>query len=255
MSAGNPSQGVVVEAVPCKEAGKTAFSLARDSQFHIARSASGRCLVRRLLSPAPAPSCTHSEDLLRTCDSSRCRQAAANGDGKPRAASCLFNGTLPPPLDLTLGDQLFVWDEQEGSVVSGGGGLCVTLGSPNFEGGSDYDVHASSGRGQRPPWQGNNGTLEHEVWRGPLSDSFGTPGAARGVFREVVILFNKGETAETISTTVGPCTGAAKCTARDVVAKKALPPLAPAEGAGAPPGSELLSAQVPPHGVRAFVVG
>ena len=116
-----------------------------------------------------------------------------------------------------------MWDEQEGSVVSGGGGLCVTLGSPNFEGGSDYDVHASSGRGQRPQWQGNNGTLEHEVWRGPLSDSFGTPGAARGVFREVVVLFNKGETAETISTTVGPCTGAAtKCTARDVVAKKAL---------------------------------
>ena len=104
----------------------------------------------------------------------------------------------------------------------------------------------------------NNGTLQHEVWAGPLSTG-----------KRVVVLFNKGKAADSISVPrailsngydngalstrsawfahgQGGCAEAESCSVRDVLARKALPQLSP----NAP-----LVAMVPSHGVRLFVVG
>jgi hypothetical protein len=99
--------------------------------------------------------------------------------------------------------------------------MCLTLGLPYYDGVGQYAT--------------SNGTLEHEVWAGPLS----TPGKA------VVVLFNKSPVAETLTTAwdwVGLAAGAT-LPVRDVYNKTDLPP------------AQALSALVQPHGVRVFVVG
>lgn len=133
---------------------------------------------------------------------------------------CAFTGALPPPLDASFGAQVFVWDSK-GSVIGGSSELCVTLGLPNYVAGRQYVT--------------NNGTLALEVWGGPLSSG-----------KTVAVLFNKGgASAETITANwdVFGLPRGASLPVRDVLARAALPP-----------ASEL-KAIVPPHGVRAFVVG
>ena len=115
---------------------------------------------------------------------------------------------------------------QVGAIVSAAHGQCLTLGLPNLP---------ASGT----KWTTNNGTLQHEVWAGDLASA-----------QRVVVLFNKGGAAETLS---APwrllrqgCPQSGPCPARDVLARKALPPLA---------AGVALTAEVPSHGVRLFVLG
>ena len=128
------------------------------------------------------------------------------------------------PRGAQVAAQLFVWDAQEGAIVGARDGQCLTLGLPNLPpAGAKYET--------------NNGTLHHEVWAGPLASA-----------QQVVVLFNKGAARETLSAAWRLLHQPASrpCPVRDVLARKALPPLA----AGAD-----LTAEVPPHGVRLFVLG
>ena len=78
---------------------------------------------------------------------------------------------LPPPLNDASGPQLFVWDSQVGQIVGASSGQCVTIGRPNLP--------PTPSNGHRAPWVTNNGTLEHEVWAGPLS-------SGKRVFEELI---------------------------------------------------------------------
>jgi hypothetical protein len=187
----------LVSAVPCSATVDQVFGLARDSQFHT----------------APAPS------------SKRCLVAeASKGTDLLGTAACISDGQFPPPLNDESAAQIFVWDAMVGQIVGAKNGLCITVGKPNF------DALART-------WVTNNGTLEHEVWAGPLSSG-----------KRVVVLFNKGTVTETISAAwdyLDQPNGKA-APVRDVLAKKDLSPLA---------AGSALTAQVGPHGVQLFVVG
>jgi hypothetical protein len=139
--------------------------------------------------------------------------------------------------DHLFGQQVFVWGGKSQQIVAAGSGNCLTLGAPNL----------GNGDGNSPGKPGaftNNGTLEHEVWQGMLTPT----GHAN---RQVVALFNKGELTETITAApeiIARGNGAgppATWTARDVVAGKDLPKVAP---------GEMLRASVPGHGVALFVL-
>jgi hypothetical protein len=115
-----------------------------------------------------------------------------------------------------------VWDRL-GAITHGGSGECLTLGLPAIAPGA-------------APYVTNNGTLQSELWAGPLSSG-----------KAVAVLFNKAASAETLSYDwdalgVGLRAGAA-LPVRDVYAREDL---------GA---ATQLSALVQPHGVRVFVVG
>jgi hypothetical protein len=103
---------------------------------------------------------------------------------QPTMAQCIYNGPLPPPLsvanDHAFGTQLYIWGKYNNQIVAGGTGSCLTVGLPNYT------------PGQK--WVNNSGTLEHEVWMGDL-----TVNAKTGKARRVVVLFNKGRTAETVT--------------------------------------------------------
>jgi hypothetical protein len=93
---------------------------------------------------------------------------------------------------------------------------------------------------EQPPPAGtsyttNNGTLQLEVWAGPLS----TPG------RVVTVLFNKGPSQDTIHVEWPVIGQPANATlpVRDVWAMADLPP------------AQSLTAVVASHGVRVFIVG
>jgi hypothetical protein len=191
-----------VSAVPCAAgAVEQVFGLARDSQFHTApASGSKRCLLAQ---PTPGT------NLLGT-------------------ATCISDGKFPPPLNDHSAIDDFVWDSTVGQIVGGSSGQCITVGQPNYPPLTD---------GKRARWVTNNGTLEHEVWVGPLSSG-----------QQVVVLFNKGASAEAVSAhwTLLNQPDGRPAPVRDVLAQKDLTPLAP--------GSALV-AQVGPHGVQAFVVG
>jgi hypothetical protein len=155
--------------------------------------------------------------------SKRCLSAMPKaGTDLLSTANCISDGKFPPPLDDHSAPQDFVWDSIIGQIVSAGCGQCVTVGQPN----------KPDGR-----WSTNNGTLEHEVWAGSLSSG-----------KQVVVLFNKGKTAETVSAAwhLLKQPNGMPAPVRDVLAQKDLPPLA----AGSP-----LAAQVATHGVQLFVVG
>jgi alpha-galactosidase len=99
----------------------------------------------------------------------------------------------------------------------------LTLGLPNFNPSPSYQYTT------------NNGTLQQEVWAGPLS----TPG------KVVVVLFNKGPVEDTLAVAwdvIGLPVGAT-LPVRDVYNRTDLPP------------AQALAAVVQPHGVRVFVVG
>ena len=105
-------------------------------------------------------------------------------------------------------------------MVHGSTGSCLTLGLPNYV--------------PSQPYVTNNGTLQLEVWAGPLTGG-----------RVVAVLFNKGPLADTISVewpTLGLPAGAT-LPVRDVWAMADLPP------------SRNLTALVQSHGVRVFTVG
>ena len=106
-------------------------------------------------------------------------------------------------------------------MIHGMSGECLTLGLPNL-GDSTYKT--------------NNGTLQAEVWGGPISTG-----------RVVVVLFNKGPVADTLSvewSALNPSLPKGKTLPiRDVWAMADLPP------------AQSLSALVQPHGVRVFLVG
>lgn len=138
----------------------------------------------------------------------------------------------PVPFDApgSLSEQFFMWNSKTAQIVSGHTGKCLTVGMPNYDPnvvhhGQDYT---------------NNGTLQLEVWAGPLTST------ATGASRRVIALFNKGAASDTIvapPSIVG--TAGAAMAVRDVEAKKDLPPLA---------AGQSLSAVVPSHGVRLFVL-
>jgi hypothetical protein len=139
--------------------------------------------------------------------------------------------TDPVPLAVlgkgnTFAEQVFIWGSTTRQIVGAGSGRCLTVGMPNH----DPNVR----------YQTNNGTLELEVWAGPLTDG------VDGNTRRVVALFNKGSATENV--TASPLiigTGAVAMTVRDIVARKAMAPLALGEG---------LTVSVPSHGVRLFVL-
>jgi hypothetical protein len=141
-------------------------------------------------------------------------------NGVLAVAACAYTGALPPPLEASFGEQVFLWDRL-GAIVGGSSELCLTLGLPNFVSGAPYVT--------------NNGTLELEAWGGPLSSG-----------KTVAVLFNKGRADnETVTATwdaFGLPSGAT-LPVRDVLARADLPP------------ATELAAAVPAHGVRVFVVG
>lgn len=188
------SNGADVKAVTCTaNASKQLWSLTKDSQLQVVRtSQKGQCLTH-----------ARNTDTLTV-------------------APCKYDGDLPPPFEAQLDEQLFLWDEHAGSLVTGDG-RCVTLGLPNLPPGQ---------RTQK--WVTNNGTLHHEVWAGPLSGD-----------RNVVVLFNKGDAkAEVVAdwqTLNFP--SEQPMAARDVYNKKEIGVLA---------GS--LHAEVEAHGIAVFVL-
>ena len=105
-----------------------------------------------------------------------------------------------------------------------------------------FDPHAANVPGL-PNSFTNNGTLQHEVWRGSL-----TP-ASNGAKRQVVALFNKGEDNETLKARAEliheGSSGMERWKVRDVVAKKDLPVLA---------AGKDLEASVPRHGVALYIL-
>ncbi len=107
-----------------------------------------------------------------------------------------------------------------GNLVHGGTGKCATLGLPSYSADAPYAT--------------NNGTLQQEVWAGPVSTG-----------RTVAVLFNKGPQADTIAVgwpELGLPAGAT-LPVRDVWAMADLP------------AAQNLTALVAPHGVRVFLVG
>ena len=203
------TQGNTVVAKPCS-AVTGGWSLQRNAALSIAKATGGLCL-----SGAGAGKLPLMPDL------------------KPTAATCVYDGPMPPPLGVAnthaFGEQLFVWSEHNQQIVSGGTGQCLTVGLPNYVPGMQ--------------WTNNSGTLEHEVWMGDL-----TPSASTGKDRRVVVLFNKGSSAETVtaaSTLIGTAGAQGATAVRDVLAKKDIAPLVP--GAN-------LAASVPSHGVALFVL-
>jgi hypothetical protein len=120
-----------------------------------------------------------------------------------------------------------VWDRL-GAITHGGSGQCLTLGLPALA--------PAAGGGGGAPYTTNNGTLQAELWAGPLSSG-----------KAVAVLFNKAPGAETLAVGwdalgVGLRAGAA-LPVRDVYARADLGE------------ATQLSALVQPHGVRVFVVG
>lgn len=104
--------------------------------------------------------------------------------------------------------------------MHGSTGSCLTLGLPNYVASKPYVT--------------NNGTLQLEVWSGPLSGG-----------RVIAVLFNKSPVADTIAVawpTLGLPSNAV-LPVRDVWAMADLPP------------SSNITALVQPHGVRVFTVG
>lgn len=87
---------------------------------------------------------------------------------------------------IQINRQIFLWDGKSGQIITGGSGNCLTVGMPNLGQGTSNSPGV-------PDAYTNNGTLQHEVWQGPL-----TPVAATGAQRQVVALLNKGESTENI---------------------------------------------------------
>ena len=143
-----------------------------------------------------------------------------------------YSKTDPLPLNgPSIGSQTFIWGTKDGQIVSAGSGRCLTAGNPNMY------PHRGNGAGDYT----NAFTLEHEVWMGPLTDNIATGGQ-----RQVVVLFNKGSAAESLSAPVELLGNAgATLAVRDVLALKDLAPLAP---------NSPLVATVPSHGTAVFVV-
>jgi hypothetical protein len=150
--------------------------------------------------------------------SNRCLVASAS---PLSTAKCISDGVFPPPLDDHSADQDFVWDSMTGQIVGASSGQCITVGQPNYYAG----------------YLNNNGTLEHEVWAGPLSSG-----------KQVIILFNKGKTTEAVSAAwhLLHQPDGMPAAVHDMLAHKDLPALAV---------GSALTASVVSHGVQAFVVG
>ena len=93
-------------------------------------------------------------------------------------------------------------------------------------------------------WIGtNNGTLEHEVWAGPL-----TADPTTGAPRKVVAFFNKGDFTESITAAadvLGTDRATGNVTVRDVEAQADLPALTPGQS---------LSVNVESHGTVVYVL-
>ena len=201
--------GNSVRAKPCS-ASTGGWTLQRDSALSIAKNADALCL-----SGAGDGTLPLKPDL------------------KPTAVKCLYDGPIPPPLDVAnnhaLGQQLFIWSGYNQQIVSGGTGQCLTVGLPNYVPGMQ--------------WTNNSGTLEHEVWMGDLTQNTTT-----GKARRVVLLFNKGAATETVTAAaelIGTGSAMSATAVRDVLAKRDLAPLMP---------GGALAAAVPSHGVALFVL-
>lgn len=193
----------VLYAKPCDTTAQSQQwpGAARDSQFRVLRTSGGQCLQN---------------------NASLFGGTQAGLVTKP----CMYNGALPPPLQLEFASQEYVWDQRDGMLIHGSTGLCATLGNPQVV-------------PQGQPYVTNNFTLEHEVWAGPLS----TPN------QWAVVLFNKGLTNETLKASwdlLDGVAGGASATlpVRDVLARKDLGPT-----------KDGVSAVVPSHGVALYVVG
>lgn len=189
-------------ATPCK--GAHAYTLEEDETLSVVKSATaGKCWT------------------------------STPGAAKPSIADCVYDGPMPPPLNVVsdgqLGEQTFLWGSTTQQIVAGGTGMCLTVGEPNI----DPDSRT---------WVTNNGTLEHEVWMGSLTPSKdGTP-------RRVVALFNKGLEIEVLTAPadlIGTEGASGPVAIRNVVEQKDMEPLAV--------GADL-EFNVPSHGVAVFIL-
>jgi hypothetical protein len=145
---------------------------------------------------------------------------------------CIYTGPIPPTSVFapSFGTQAYVWGETTAQIVEAGNSICLTAGLPNID----------------PPqrtWVTNNGTLEHEVWMGDLTET-------AGASRRVVALCNKGGSTDEL---IAPASlyarevaaaSAANVKVRDVVNQKDLS--VRADG--------VIESSVPRHGVALFVV-
>lgn len=206
-----------VMAKPCGIV-KDAFSLASDSQLTLTRveGPEGLCLSDSLMGQGSA---------IPTLGASLCKVDSPINHHSSSDPVPLF----PVANGHDLGMQTFVWDKHSLQIVASASGLCLTVGNPNYDPNRPAGVTYS-----------NHFTLEHEVWTGPLSNS------ASGAGRRVVALFNKGANMETLS--AGPTiigSDRAAMLVRDIVEQQDLGPI---------PKGGVLSASVPSHGTRVFVL-
>jgi len=196
-----------VELSPCS-AGSSVFGMAQDEQVHVGQVGATEMCVDggSIISPSTK--------------------------ADPTVNKCLYTGPIPP-VDVTManfGSQSFVWGKTTSQIINGGNSACLTAGRPNLD---------PAERG----WSSNNGTLEHEVWMGDLTQ-------LNGSARRVVALFNKGGSMETISVPASLYArdvvnaGGATVHVRDVVNREDTP-------LGV---NNAIEANVPRHGVALYVI-
>jgi hypothetical protein len=230
-----------VLARPCADTAD-AFALQQDDQLAIAKilggTAQGLCLSEHTVATEGEASSVKGVLTVVECLSADPIDNHSRTDPVP---------LYPLAAGHDIGQQMFVWGAKSQQIVAGGSGNCLTLGNPNL----GSNPHPGNAPGQ-PGAFTNNGTLQHEVWQGPLTpaarSSSGGAGAVSGgaSARQVVALFNKGDETETLVARSEVLSSAASgWLVRDVVARKDRPAVAL--------GGDL-TAQVPSHGVALFVL-
>ena len=227
---GDEAQSVATVMVKPCAAVKDVFTLVQDEQLTIVTATGGS---------VGSGSCLTSQPIVEETPSE-----TAFGGVNPvlTASKCVdttpinhHSKTDPLPLPIAVqsivGEQTFVWGTKDQQVVSAGSGRCLTAGNPNM-----YPHHGNTYGDYT-----NALTLEHEVWIGPLTDNAKTGGK-----RWVVALFNKGADTEALTASSELLGNAQKTfSVRDVLAQKALAPLAP---------GAALTANVASHDTAVFIV-
>lgn len=207
----------------------------------IALAASTLCLTDDTaavsLQPCSATTATYSLPETETIgvlqsSTGSCVNVANGSPIRPTATKCGYTGPFPAPYDVAstdLGVQMYIWGETTQQIVSGSSGDCFTAGNPNADADSAH-------------WVTNNGTLEHEVWMGDLTDG------AAGQKRRAVALFNKGSATDTVvapAEVIGTKGASGPVKVYDAVGRKYVAPLA----VGA-----TLPATLPSHGTIVYIL-
>lgn len=175
-----------------------------------------------------------NDTLTITTTAGQCVTAAVDAENlpnhQPSLGQCEYNGPLPMTYEMSndrlIGEQIFVWGSDTSLIYSSGLDACLTVGYANY------------------PFTGTNeGTLNLEVWAGPL-----TPDATTGAARRVIALFNKGLTTDSILVSaeiLGTDRATGNIALRDVEQNKDLAPLVP---------GQTLAVDVVSHGVTVYVL-